>query len=155
MVRTRLEDAGDRDAEDVVQDVLLGFLEQGAPVVDVSAYVYRSLRNRVVDIYRARRPMVSLDAPRDDDGALVELLQDERLDVVAHLVAADDAERLHAALDLLPADQRTVLLATEWEGRRFADLAAEWKVPIGTLLARKHRALRKLRELMERKDESS
>ena len=159
-VRLRLEDAADRDAEDVVQDVALGLFEQGdvgAPVADLSAYVYQSLRNRIVDEYRSRRPTVSLDAPRKDEApTLAESLPDGQPDVVTRLVAARDAERLHAALDRLPADQRTVLLATEWEGRRFADLAAEWDVPIGTLLARKHRAVRKLRELMDsRKDGSS
>ena len=47
-VRARIEDAADRDAEDVVQDVAPGLFEQGdvgAPVVDWSAYVYRSLRS--------------------------------------------------------------------------------------------------------------
>ena len=158
-VRARLADAADRDAEDIVQDVALGLFEQGdvgAPVMDLSAYVYRSLRNRIVDEYRSRRPTVSLDAPRTDEAPpLAEALPDRRPDAVTRLVAADDAERLHAALDRLTADQRSVLLATEWEGRRFADLAAEWNVPVGTLLARKHRAIIRLRELMEGKDELS
>jgi RNA polymerase sigma factor (sigma-70 family) len=158
-VRARLADAADRDAEDIVQDVALGLFEQGdvgAPVMDLSAYVYRSLRNRIVDEYRSRRATVSLDAPRADEAPpLAEALPDRRPDVVTRLVAADDAERLHAALDRLPPDQRSVLLATEWEGRRFADLAAEWNVPLGTLLNRKHRAINRLRELMEGKDELS
>jgi DNA-directed RNA polymerase specialized sigma24 family protein len=38
-----------------------------------------------------------------------------------------------------------VLLATELEGASFRELAARWGVPIGTLLARKHRAVKSLR----------
>jgi DNA-directed RNA polymerase specialized sigma24 family protein len=38
------------------------------------------------------------------------------------------------------------VLATELEGRSFKDLAEEWQTPIGTLLARKHRAVQALRE---------
>jgi RNA polymerase sigma factor (sigma-70 family) len=52
------------------------------------------------------------------------------------------------AIEDLPEAQREVLVATELEGRSFRELAEEWEVPIGTLLARKHRAIRALRETL-------
>jgi RNA polymerase sigma factor (sigma-70 family) len=159
-VRARLEDAADRDAEDVVQDVATSLFAQDdvtESVIDLSAYVYRSLRNRIVDLYRARRATVSLDGPSDGGGDAMGMVLHESLeslepDAMSRLMAAERTERLHAALDALPSEQRAVLFATEWEGRRFADLASEWQVPIGTLLARKHRALKRLRELLMRRD---
>ena len=57
-------------------------------------------------------------------------------------------ETLFEAIDELPPAQREVLVATELEGRSFKELAEEWETPIGTLLARKHRAIRALKETL-------
>ena len=54
-VRAWIADSADRDAEDVVQDVIENLFEKAdvtAPIADLSAYLYRSLRNRVIDLYR-------------------------------------------------------------------------------------------------------
>ena len=140
-VRSWIEDEADRDAEDVVQDVITGLFDRAdltSTIVDLSGYVYRSLRNRVVDRYRSRREVVSLDAP----GAA---LEDRRSDVDALVAQAELGGRISAAIDGLPDVLRDVYLATELEGRKFRDLAEEWDTPIGTLLARKHRAAVRLR----------
>ena len=58
-VRGLVRDAADRDGEDVVQDVMLRLLEApdpSRPIEDLAAYVYRALRNRVIDVIRGRRP---------------------------------------------------------------------------------------------------
>jgi RNA polymerase sigma factor (sigma-70 family) len=137
-VRSWLADTADRDAEDVVQDVavrLLESIELAEPIRDLSAYVYRALRNRVVDLYRQRRP-ASFGQP------LPEQLPDARA-----VPGAGDELRpgLFAAIDRLPEAQRAVFLATELEGSSFRELSEKWGVPIGTLLARKHRAVKALR----------
>ncbi len=137
-VRSWLADTAERDAEDVVQDVALRLLETtglGEPIRDLSAYVYRALRNRVVDLYRRRGP----------DGRqqpLPEELPDPRAEARE---TAELRESLFAAIDRLPEAQRAVLLATELEGSTYRELSEKWGVPIGTLLARKHRALKALR----------
>jgi len=139
-VRSRIDDAADRDAEDIVQDVVEGLFERAdpmAPIADLTAYLYRSVRNRVVDAYRRRRaPTAPLDG-QESDG---------RYDAPSALERTESLAELHAAIDALPAAQRRVLVATELEGRTFRGLAAEWGVPIGTLLARKHRAIRALKQ---------
>jgi RNA polymerase sigma factor (sigma-70 family) len=152
-VRAWLEDSADRDAEDVVQDVLAGMFERDAdaePIADVSAYVYRALRNRVVDAYRSRRRTVSLDA---NDGppigsSLHEVLGDVRYEAAAEAEKAELRARLFAAIDALPEKQRDAVVATELEGRTYRELAEEWDEPIGTLLARKHRGIRALRKTL-------
>ena len=141
-VRARIADGADADAEDIVQDVLAGIFERAdvtAPIVDVAAYVYRSLANRVVDSLRARRP----HAP------LADALPDARYEASALTERQEARERLFAAIDGLPPAQKAVLVATEMEGASYRDLADEWDEPIGTLLARKHRALRTLRKTLE------
>jgi len=59
------------------------------------------------------------------------------------------AEELAAAVDELPAEQRTVFIAHEVEGRSFKELAAEWGVSVNTLLGRKHAAVLHLRKRLQ------
>jgi RNA polymerase sigma factor (sigma-70 family) len=137
-VRTWIDDTAERDAEDVVQDVVESLFERTDPIADLSAYLYRSLRNRVIDIYRS--PRRSAELPED--------LSDLRFEASEEMEREEAREELFDAIEELPTAQREVLVATELEGKSFKELAAEWKTPIGTLLARKHRAIRALRETL-------
>jgi RNA polymerase sigma factor (sigma-70 family) len=140
-VRTWIADTAERDAEDVVQDVLERLFETAdvtTPIADLSAYLYRSLRNRVIDIYRS--PRRSAELPEE--------LSDLRFEASEEMEREEAREELFDAIEELPTAQREVLVATELEGRSFKELAAEWNTPIGTLLARKHRAIRALRETL-------
>ncbi len=75
-------------------------------------------------------------------------LSDMRFEASEGMDREEAREALFDAIDDLPPAQREVLVATELEGRSFKDLAEEWKTPIGTLLARKHRAMIALRETL-------
>ena len=142
-VRSWVEDNADRDAEDIVQDVITGIWEKAdvtAPIADLGAYVYRSLRNRIVDVYRAaQRKAIALNEP----------VIDERYEASLAAEWKENQERLFGAIDSLVPAQKAVLVATELEGRSFRELSEEWDVPIGTLLARKHRAIHMLRKALE------
>lgn len=140
-VRAWIADAADRDAEDVVQDVIERLFERAdvtEPVADLSAYLYRALRNKVIDLYR--KPKRSAELPED--------LSDVRFEASEEMDREEAREVLFEAIDELPPAQREVLVATELEGRSFKELAEEWETPIGTLLARKHRAIRALKETL-------
>ena len=142
-VRSWIEDSADRDAEDIVQDVAAGIFEKAdvtAPIEDLAAYFYRSLRNRIVDAYRA--------APKKAV-ALSEPVLDERYEASVVTEWNEEKDRLFEAIDSLGPAQRSVLVATELEGRSFRELSEEWDIPIGTLLARKHRAIHALRKALE------
>jgi RNA polymerase sigma factor (sigma-70 family) len=148
-VRSWIDDEADRDAEDIVQDVLAGLFERGdlaGPIRDLSAFVWRSLRNRVTDRLRSRRAIVSLDTVAGaGDGTLADAVADERSDTGALVQRRALGVRIDAAIESLGDDERDVFLATELEGRKFRELAASWDTPIGTLLARRYRAVRHLR----------
>jgi len=141
-VRGWIEDTAERDAEDVVQDVVERLFEKeedlAAPIVDLSAYLYRSLRNKVIDLYR--KPRRTAELPED--------LSDVRFEASEEMDREEAREALFDAIEELPPAQREVLVATELEGRSFKELAEQWKTPIGTLLARKHRAMQALRETL-------
>ncbi len=141
-VRARIEDTADRDAEDVVQDVIERIYQRAddeEPIADLSAYLFRSLRNRVIDLYR-RKPA----REEEEVGELFDL----RYEAAQAMDREEANELLNEAIDALPSAQREVLVATELEGRSFKELAEEWQTPIGTLLARKHRAIRSLRDTL-------
>jgi RNA polymerase sigma factor (sigma-70 family) len=138
-VRRRIDDAADQDAEDIVQDVIVNLFDRAdpsIPVQNLAAYIYRALRNTIIDRYRRRRETVALsDAlPASGEDPLRETEKSETLD------------RVFEAMDELSAEEKAVILATDFEGRPYRDLAAEWGIPLGTLLARKSRALDKLRK---------
>lgn len=152
-VRRFIDDAADRDGEDIVQDVALSLFDRAdvlMPIEAVSAYVYRSLRNRVIDYIRRRRPTISLDDPGEGEGyhSLVNQIVDKLADVEEEASRRELRSGLVAAIDSLPDEQKAIVIETELNGRSFRELSDEWGIPVGTLLARKSRAVTKIRELL-------
>ena len=56
---------------------------------------------------------------------------------------------LQAALDLLPVEQKEVLLLVALEDMAYADVATALGIPIGTVMSRLSRGRERLRALME------
>ena len=56
---------------------------------------------------------------------------------------------LATAVAALPDGQREAFVGNVIEGRSFREMAQETGTPLGTLLARKHRAVARLRETLE------
>ena len=138
-VRSRIDDAADRDAEDIVQDVMVNLFDKAdisIPIENLAAYVYQSLRNRIIDLFRKRKEVYSLEnAVKDSGHDPGEIFENKELQGM-----------VFEALESLDADERDLLMATEFDGRSFRELSEEWGVPLGTLLARKSRALKKMRK---------
>jgi RNA polymerase sigma factor (sigma-70 family) len=165
-IRRRVLDDG--EAEDVLQDVLYELViayRQLQPLEEVGAWLFRVARNRITDLFRRKRPISSdaLEAgqvPQSDalsaDGPimLAELLLPAAESPDALLARDLLLERLAAAVERLPPDQREVFIAHEIEGISFNEMAARSGVPLNTLLARKHYAVKHLRrELQSERDE--
>lgn len=138
-VRRLIDDTADRDAEDIVQDVMLSIFDKAdvtIPIENLAAYVYRSLRNKVIDVFRKRQPILSLS----------DVIQDTRTDTEREMEKKELMDFVFRAIDSLTDDQRAILIATEFEGRSFRELSERWRIPVGTLLARKSRALQRIRK---------
>jgi len=152
-VRSRLQDSSHTSGEDIVQDVMLRMLESPdllARVVDLSAYVFQSLRNRVIDVYRrAEEDVVSLDSEDDGGLCLFDVLPAEGLHPEESYSRKARMELVFSLIRELPEDQARVIVETEFGGRRFRELSEEWGVPVGTLLARKHRGLAAIRRRLQ------
>ena len=149
-VRRWVQDAADRDSEDIVQDVMVNIFNAAditAPIDNLSAYIYRSLYNRIVDVFRHKRPYLSLDDTIDERDFLTlkDTLSDVRYDAQNELERKEIRAQIHGALDDLSFEQRQVFIATEFEGRSYRELSDLWDIPVGTLLSQKHRAVQKIR----------
>ncbi|MCB1193653.1 MAG: RNA polymerase sigma factor [Leptospiraceae bacterium] len=137
-----------QDSEDIVQDIIFKILDNpdfDSPIENISAYIYKALRNKITDSFRKRKPELSLDNFTQDKTDK-SLLSDN---IMQELERRQLSKKLEILLNSLETDQKEVIVATELEGRSFSDLSGEWKIPIGTLLARKHRGLKKLRKQLE------
>jgi RNA polymerase sigma factor (sigma-70 family) len=151
-IRRRVADQ--TDAEDILQDVFYEFTQAHRlpePIEQVSAWLYRVARNRIIDRFRKKKE-VPLDDMVDEDGEAY------RLDLL--LPAADAGpehayhramllEQLQAALEELPPNQRDVFIAHELDGLSFKDMALQSGVSVNTLLARKRYAVLHLRARLQ------
>jgi len=152
-IRHRVAD--DNDVEDILQEVFYELVEayRGThPVELASAWFYRVARNRIIDLFRKKKPESLNETISGEEG---EDLHFE--DLLPSLDAGPDAvyartvllERLDDALDELPDEQREVFIAHEIEGRSFKELAEETGLSINTLLSRKRYAVLYLRERLQ------
>jgi RNA polymerase sigma factor (sigma-70 family) len=134
---------GPADAPDVVQRVFTD-VWRGASRYDPSRplgpWVFGIARHRVTDELRARPPAA---VPLHEAGPLPGERQGD--------MAADRAEALtvRAALDQLPAPQRTVLELAYFYGYPQSEISARLGVPLGTVKARAARGLRRLAALLK------
>ena len=153
-IRRRVADQ--RDAEDILQEVFYEFVEAYRlmkPIEQVSGWLFRVARNRIIDLFRRRKPgSLSDPVTVGDDGEellLQDLIPSRELGPDAAYARSVLLSELDDALDELPDQQREVFIAHEVEGRSFKDLSAETGVSVNTLIARKHRAVVHLRQRLE------
>jgi RNA polymerase sigma factor (sigma-70 family) len=151
LFRAKYENMSQMEVEDIVSDLMTDLLDKvdiSGQIENIGAYIYRAAQNRVIDYLRRRKKTVSLDETVDDfdDSSFKTIIPEPGYDMQAELDSSEIRERLVKALDHLKPDQRAVWIATELDGALFRELAERWGLPIGTLLARKHRAVAALQK---------
>jgi RNA polymerase sigma factor (sigma-70 family) len=150
-IRKRVADDG--DAEDILQEVfyeLLAAYRLMKPVEQVGAWLFRVARNRIIDLFRSRRPAV---LGNDSMAGTEENTERQWEDWLPSPEAGPEAayaravllEELDAALDELPEEQREVFVAHEIEGQSFKEISQLTGISVNTLLSRKRYAVLQLR----------
>lgn len=135
-------------AEDVVQESFLSAWRHASSFDagrgSVRAWLLTTVRNRCVDLLRGPRRELKLEES-------VEAILSERVaaddvwDEVARVLDAADVRR---ALDQLPEEQRLTVNLAFFGGLTHAQIAAQMRVPLGTVKGRMRLALEKLREAL-------
>jgi RNA polymerase sigma factor (sigma-70 family) len=153
-IRRRVADRD--DAEDILQDVFYRLVEANRllmPIDHVTGWLFRVARNRIIDLFRKKRPEnFSEIAVASED--------DERLPLEDLLPSPDAGpeelylrnlllDELEQAIEELPREQREVFVAHELEGRSFKEMVAQTGVSLNTLLARKRYAVLHLRQRLQ------
>lgn len=145
------------EAEDILQDVLLEFYLASDAIEQAGAWLFRVARNRIVDRARKRKetPLHLTEAQDgDEDGPggqrwLETTLPDPTASPEAAYARSVLLGAIQTALQALPPEQRDVFIAHEIEGLSFAEMSAQWQVPLNTLLARKRYAVLALRARLQ------
>jgi RNA polymerase sigma factor (sigma-70 family) len=144
------------EAEDLLQDVLEELVQAyrlPEPLEQVSAWLFRVARNRIIDRFRKNKRR-STDRKRTADESDQEYrlsIQLPGLDQGPEALYARSMvlEALQRALDELPPEQRDVFVQHELEGSSFKHMAQSSGVPLNTLLARKRNAVLHLRSRLQ------
>lgn len=122
-------------AQDAVQQVFTRLLERGLrDVVDAKAYLYRCVRNAVLNDKKAKERNVALD----EDAPWFDVLNRDSVEELS----------LRRGLRTLPSEQRQVVVLRIWCGLSYTEIARLLEISANTVASRYRYALGKLREAM-------
>jgi len=143
-VRARVEDSSDYDGEDILNDALAGIFERAdlsTPVENVAAYMYRALRNRIIDTFRSER---GESIPIDENISYTADI-DGRYSPDRIFMNENIREVLDGVLNKLPRELSEVFIMNEIKNMTFREISEQTGTAPGTLMARKSRAVKILR----------
>lgn len=149
-VNYRIQANVNRDAEDIIQDVALKLFSSAdrySPIQNVAGFVYRSIRNRIIDIMRSPKRTSAYD---DNDIKESESIDnDPNFDEV--LYSDELKARLHELVLNLKPDYRDIIIAYDFQGYSYKEISQDTGVSEGTLMSRRHRAIAMLHKQIENK----
>jgi RNA polymerase sigma factor (sigma-70 family) len=151
-IRSRVKN--DEDAEDILQDVWyqLSSLIDTEPVEQLSSWLYRVSRNRIIDKKRKQKTLSLEDfIYEDEDGEMVisEALLADSMNPETELERAYFMELFLEALSELPEKQRQVFVWNELEDLTLQEIADKTAENIKTIISRKGYAVAQLRKRLQ------
>jgi RNA polymerase sigma factor (sigma-70 family) len=141
------------DAEDILQEIFYQFTRMDSlatPVEQTAAWLYRVARNMIIN-RRSKKQTEPYPVEYTESGETVfqdfaDLLFDTEVTPETEYLRALVWEELEAALAELPEEQRYIFEQTELLGIPVKEISRINKVPVNTLLSRKHYAVVRLRK---------
>jgi RNA polymerase sigma-70 factor, ECF subfamily len=133
------------DTEDLTQQVFLKawkaigrYQKRTSPFL---AWMMKICHNLIIDYYRLKKDVTYLDSEWEfeDSNSSPELLAEERV----------DQQQLRKVILQLPYDQQQVILMSFIEGFTYTEIAATLGKREGTIRVILHRALKKMKQIME------
>ncbi len=129
-------------SEDLVQDVFFRILKyrqtyRGDSLFNV--WIFKIARNARIDYFRKRK----IESSGDDANELAS----HDLNPREGFEEKEATKLLHTALARLQEDDREVLLLSRFENMKYKEIAGLLGCPEGTVKARVHRAIKRLRDI--------
>jgi len=152
-IRRRVADTS--EAEDILQEVFYELIEayrMMKPVEQVTAWMFRVARNRIIDFFRRKTREARSEVEVSAEGeaqSLEELLPAPEGGPDSAYARKVLVEELEEALEELPDEQREAFVGHELLGYSFKEMAKQTGVGVNTLLSRKHYAVKHLRERLQ------
>lgn len=134
-----------RDAEDLTQQAFLKawkaigkYRKKGSPFL---AWLMRISHNLVIDFYRSRKDITYLDDEIE--------LRDSKAGPEKLAEAQYDQQQIRKVILQLPEEQQQVVMMSFIEGFSYGEIAAALGKSEGNIRVMVHRALKKMRQIME------
>jgi len=139
-------------ADDLLQDVWLAVSQSARryqPGARFTTWLFTLAHNRLVDSHRRKRPVQSLDAPREDGAALIDgLAADALCNPATEVEASQGLRAILDAVGALPPEQRTAFLMQAEGDLSVEEIAVATAVSFETAKSRLRYARAKLQQLL-------
>lgn len=147
-------------AEDIFQDTFIKAIQtlkrgQYNEEGKFLPWLLRIARNLIIDHYRRIKKMPPAPVYRNEDGEEVDVfacIASENEEYEQKLQKNSLKQQIRDLINLLPADQREVVMMRMYYDMSFKEIADVTKVSINTSLGRMRYALINLKKMMEEKD---
>ncbi len=138
------------DAEDILQDVFYQLVGQAEPIEQMSGWLFKVARNKIIDRNRKKQllPLDDLLSDDDDDYAAewIDIIMNDQSNPETIYLRTLFQETLAEALGELPGEQRQAFVLNEIDGISFKQISADTGLPVNTLISRKRYAVIHLRK---------
>ncbi len=152
-VNSNIKESINRDAEDIIQDVALKLFsgaDRYSPINNVASFVYRSVKNKIIDLMRSTKPTISSE--EQNELKLIEF-SDLLYGSSETIYSEQMKNELKQHIMNLKPDYRDIIIAIDFEGYTYREISEESDVPEGTLMSRRHRAIALLHKTLKAKKE--
>ena len=132
------------DAEDLLSDLFVRIAERKESLLkadNLKAYLYRMAANMAYDRIKKRKKH---EAMLEDYSLILEARD-------ADTFSTENITELHSVLNILPAEQKEVVVLKNFMDKTFNEIAEITNVSINTALSRHRYALAKLKFILENK----
>lgn len=123
------------------------------PLAGFRTYLYQIARNRLIDLLRQKEAKSAGEFEHGDEGETAfDRLADSAQEISSPestLEKKQQIERLHAAIRVLPNDQKEALVLQQFNGMSLEEIAEVTAVPVETVKSRLRYAMQKLRAQLQ------
>ena len=114
------------------------------PLSGFRTYLYQIARNRLIDLLRQKESQLVQENDDTELNGTTDIVHDG-LSPEAALDKKQQSDRLHAAIRVLPNDQKEALVLQQFNGLSLEEIAMVTAVPVETVKSRLRYAMQKLR----------
>ena len=137
---------------DVMQSTFVVMMEKGQSVKDlgsVKSWLFRVAFNEAMLI---KRRQTTSKRHSEKVAWRIELNNRQPKNQLATVLQLERAELVQDAISELSVDQQKIVKLRIYEGLKFREIAEQLDIPLGTVLARMHSSLKKLKPLFDNDD---